>query len=181
MRVALSLLDEMKRNKNLTQTLPKVWGAALRACATKGDGSKAMTLMRDMVDRGIEINTLHLNNVLAALSKQGRDVDALDLLSHMQNGTVILSLSDDCKDITDSYPNCSSTAMTSPDLISINTVLTAFANNNNYDGAKDLFQRLRNGDFLSNPLDPRSRLTPGMFDVLDAILFLPYCLPFPFL
>lgn len=171
MRVALSLLDEMKRNKNLTQTLPKVWGAALRACATKGDGSKAMSLMRDMVERGIEINTLHLNNVLAALSKQGRDAEARDLLLHMQNGTVILSLSDDFKNITDSYSNDDSTAMTSPDLISVNTVLTAFANNNNYDGAKDLFQRLRDGDFLSNPLDPMSKLFPGMIiDVLVVIL-----------
>lgn len=161
LKVALSVFDEMKNTSGIPpKSANKVWGAALRACATAGNGKKAMELMGEMVKSGIGANTLHYNSVLAALAKEGDDILALELLDQMQAGTVQqLFLGDE-----EPHAIVSGTkdddAM--PDLVSINTVLSAFVKAENYNGAKDFFERVKCGEFMYVRGDQHAVIRPDI-------------------
>ena len=149
-RVAVSLLDEMKRNPSLGKPTQKVWGAVLRACANCGDFKKALQLLNEMRSNGIQANVLHYNSVLAALAKAGESDLALDLLNAMQNKT------DDSNSLT-AINNLSSDEIIMDqnieiDLVSLNTVLRAYAHpkNADFDGAFNMLTQMKNGDFVTN-------------------------------
>ena len=164
LRVALSIFDEMKRNSKVPPKLNKVWGAALRACATAGNGKKAMELIGEMIQSGIRPNVLHFNSALAAMSKEGNDVGALELLENMQAGTVgnLFHADSTCDSDIDRVGNTGESTCTMPDLVSVNTVLTSFAHADNYVGAKAFFERLRAGEFTSIKGDKRSTILPDI-------------------
>jgi pentatricopeptide repeat protein len=160
LRVALSIFDEMKRNTKVPVTFNKVWGAALRACATAGNGEKAMELMGEMIVSGVRPNTLHFNSVFAALSKEGNDVTALELFENMQAGTVEHLFQEAIISKHKRFSGEDISAM--PDLVSVNTVLTSFTHAGNYGGAKAFFKRVRAGEFTSKINGKRHIVRPDI-------------------
>jgi pentatricopeptide repeat protein len=162
LRVALSIFDEMKRNSKVPLKLNKVWGAALRACATAGNSKKAMEVIGEMIQSGVRPNTLHLNSVLAALSKEDNDVGALELVENMQAGTLENLFQTDSTGDSEIDKEDNTGESTMPDLVSVNTVLTSFAHANNYVGAKAFFERLIAGEFTSRKGDTRYTIFPDI-------------------
>lgn len=149
-KVAFSLFEEMRKIPGMNRPGPKVWGAVLRACSIAGDWEKAINMILTMSSEGETINVIHMNSVLASLAKVGNDVLALDVLNAMQEGRntklrTIFSTSKSCMSVDN---DCFQT-LPFPDLVSINTVLTAFAERNNQIEAIKLLDRMKNGDFSS--------------------------------
>jgi pentatricopeptide repeat protein len=151
-RVALSLLEELRASG--TRPSEAVWGAALRACAMAGNYMEAMNLIQTMQSDqgGVPPSTLHYNTLLSALSKTGQDTLAHDILQSMQTSTT------PSKNISVQQHVSGSNEETSveissihegarPDIISLNTVLGAFAKAGNYDGARKLISRMEEGEF----------------------------------
>ncbi len=152
-KVAFSLFEEMRKIPGMKRPGPKVWGAVLRACSVAGDWEKAIKMIFTMSNEGETINVIHMNSVLASLAKVGNDALALDVLNAMQEGQstiffrTIFSTSKSCISVDD---DCFQT-LPFPDLVSINTVLTAFAERNNQIEAVKLLDRMKNGDFSCKP------------------------------
>ena len=155
-KVAFSLFDEMQNTPGMDKPSPKVWGAVLRACSIAGNWEKAMKLILDMSEKGVLISIIHMNSVLASLAKAGNDKIALDILNAMemsQGIDVIRALLSERLN-SDLYTNkidkqSEDQRLPFPDLVSLNTVLTAFAERNNKTDAIKLLRRMKNGDFSS--------------------------------
>uniref|UniRef100_A0A7S4IIR1 Smr domain-containing protein n=1 Tax=Odontella aurita TaxID=265563 RepID=A0A7S4IIR1_9STRA len=181
-RVALSLLEEMRRSPHLTPDA-KVWGAALHACARAGEDTEAVRLMREMQtpnqggDNVVRPNTLHYNALLAALAKKAGNAQlAMEVLEGMVNGTAMFAPpdqeeeeerrgDDDEKDQWQArrpqqhhhQHHHQHRRRAHPDLVTLNTVLAACAKSFDYASAQSLLDRLRNGDYLGHddaPLRP---------------------------
>ncbi len=158
LKVALSIFDEMKNTLGIAKgSSNKVWGAALRACATAGDGKKAMDLLKDMLQEGMNPNTLHYNSVLSALAKEGSDLLALELLERIQDDSVH-ELFPELEIPHHVYSG--SGAM--PDLISINTVMSSFVSSKSYLGAKGFLNRVKRGEFKFRRGDDRAIIRPDI-------------------
>lgn len=147
-RIALSLLEEM-RNRGLKPNA-KVWGAALNVCAKAGDCHEATRLMSEMQRDGVNPNTRHLSSLLSALAKVGQDEMAMEILEGMQQSKeMTLYLNDTLLQLRPAPPN----------IVAINTVLKAFANTGNYEGAKMLLERMKLGEYFS--IDGYGNHQPG--------------------
>jgi pentatricopeptide repeat protein len=163
LKVAMSIFDELRSTRGIPErSANKVWGAILRACATTGDSSKAMELMRDMLSSNVRPNTLHYNSVLSALAKEGNDKMAVELLDRMVAGTVQSFVLDGEKSQTVESDGVVQRTGAMPDLISINTVLTSFVKSENYNGAKQFFRRVKLGEFMYDRLDSRAVIRPDI-------------------
>jgi len=151
-RVVFTILDEMRKSESgkFLSCSNQIWSAILRACATAGDGAMAMEIMKQMIQSAIYPNTLDCNSVLAALAKESCETDgtaavvALDFLEHVQMGRVVSFFfkNEECPSggvVTEDV---------SIDIISVNTVLKAYANSGDYMGTKLLLERLRRGEFV---------------------------------
>jgi pentatricopeptide repeat protein len=140
-RVAFTILDEMRRNAgNILGVSNDVWGAILRSCATAGDGKMAMGIVKEMLQSRLYPTTTECNSVLAALAREGSKATAMELMEHMQSGTVPSFFGMDLSDTIQVHAPI--------DLVSVNTVLKAYANSGDYEGATSIFDRLRKGDFV---------------------------------
>jgi pentatricopeptide repeat protein len=119
-----------------------------------GNYMEAMNLIQTMQSDqgGVPPSTLHYNTLLSALSKTGQDTLAHDILQSMQTSTT------PSKNISVQQHVSGSNEETSveissihegarPDIISLNTVLGAFAKAGNYDGARKLISRMEEGEF----------------------------------
>jgi pentatricopeptide repeat protein len=156
LRVVFTILDEMRKSESrryLSSNGNKIWSAILRACATAGDGTMAMQIMKQMLQSGIQPSTLDCNSVLAALAKESRETGsgsvavALEFLERLQGGDLVRFFFEDGE-----CPMGEGVGMINVDvpidIISINTVLKAFANAGDDVGAKLLMDRLRRGEFM---------------------------------
>jgi pentatricopeptide repeat protein len=139
LRVALSLLNEMKRTMVPNA---KVWGAALNACAQAGNYKEATNILLDMQDMGISPTTWHLGALLTALAKAGQHELALQMLEGMEDGNPIVFpvAGGNKKLVLPPVPL---------DLVAINTVLFACAKVENSQGAKDLLEKLKSGYYTT--------------------------------
>jgi pentatricopeptide repeat protein len=162
-RVAISLLDEMRRIPGLSKPNAKVWGAVLRACATRGEYKKAIEFLLEMRSDGVKPNVLHYNSVFAALAKSGEKDLALKLLNHMQNGTAEHFSLDSSSNIAFSDEDIISPSVQA-DLISLNTVLRAYTHpeSADFDGAFKLLNRMKNGEFTIAAKDRNQRIDPDV-------------------
>jgi len=146
-KVALSLFDEMRNTPSVGKPSVKVWSALLRACSLAGDWKRTIKLVLAMNEEKVDINVLHLNYVLAALAKSGNDILAFDLLNAMQNKAALSFLYRTCADNVSR--EFSSEDRILPDLVSINTVLTAFAEKHNKSKAMSLFHEVQEGKYTA--------------------------------
>lgn len=135
MRMALYLLDEAQRSLPLSSPTIGLWTEALRVCASVGDHALAHELIHRMEHRMNDPSTKdyvgpgvdHYNALLAALAKAGRDEEAHSVLERMMSK----QKSDHRSKFT-------------PNLVSFNTVLLAYARTGNYVKAKHLLQAMEN-------------------------------------
>lgn len=140
-KLALSLLNEMKNNPSVANPDAKVWGAVLQVLASAGDYKKAMKIMREMVlSDEISPNVLHCNALLASLSKARKDDVALDLLDNMINGTLPEFIVNNVTMSTDAI------TMARPDLVSVNTVLAACARKGNFAAASQILDQMKRNE-----------------------------------
>lgn len=150
-KLALSLLNEMKNNPSVANPDAKVWGAVLQVLASAGDYKKAMKIMREMaITHDISPNILHCNALLASLSKARKDDIALDLLGNMINGTLPGFIVDNATMSTDAI------TMARPDLITVNTVLAACARKGNFADASRILDQMKRNEIHGNdwPIRP---------------------------
>ena len=150
-KLALSLLNEMKNNPSVANPDAKVWGAVLQVLASAGDYKKAMKIMREMVlTHAISPNVLHCNALLASLSKARKDDVALDLLGNMINGTLPEFIAVNATIALDTI------TMARPDLVSVNTVLAACARKGNFVGASEILGLLKRNEICGDkwPIRP---------------------------
>jgi len=151
-RVALSLLDEMKMKKktvtsreegNVTMSMntanTKMWSIILSAFASVGDSNSVWMILRDRIQEGIiPPQTIHYNSLLSVLAREGKDRIALHIFNAMIQGTVdklLLSSSSvpliqqDISSVVDIVSMSSrydrSAIVSRPDIVSWNTVMFA--------------------------------------------------------
>lgn len=146
-KVAFSLFDEMKNTPNMDVSNVKVWGAILRACSATGEWEKAIELVLEMREKRVPINVIHMNAVLASFAKEGFDTEALIVLNAMQNGYSVIALEELLPSHSTMNDDKTNGSLPSPDLVSVNTVLAAFADRNKKDEAMELLERVKSGDF----------------------------------
>jgi len=127
LKVALSLLDEVRQSSSMEMT-SKLYLPLLKVCAKAGHSDVLWSLINTMKDDCIQITTMQLNLYLQSLAKAGLHIKALGVLRGM---------------IKQSDP------MQLPDLISFNTVLSACANSNDYEAAQALFDQMK-GEVFDN-------------------------------
>ncbi len=78
-----------------------------------------MELIGEMIQSGVRPNTLHLNSVLAALSKEDNDVGALELVENMQAGTLGNLFQTDSTGDSEIDKEDNTGESTMPDLVSV--------------------------------------------------------------
>eukprot|EP00571_Detonula_confervacea_P002929 CAMPEP_0172331866 /NCGR_PEP_ID=MMETSP1058-20130122/62143_1 /TAXON_ID=83371 /ORGANISM="Detonula confervacea, Strain CCMP 353" /LENGTH=1150 /DNA_ID=CAMNT_0013049141 /DNA_START=107 /DNA_END=3556 /DNA_ORIENTATION=+ len=123
MKVATSLLDEIRQSPTITPTA-KLYLPLLKVCARYGHSKMAWSLINIMKDDSLEMTTEIMNLYLAALAKNKLHLRALGVLQEM---------------IADpSLP---------PDIVTFNTVLSACANADDYEGAQALLDQMKDGLF----------------------------------
>lgn len=120
---AMSLLDDMRLHKNIVPS-PKAWGAALSVCAAAGADEKAKEIFDTMGEVGCTKNIIHYNQYLSALAKAGKDDLVWRVFEGMQKDSNVL-----------------------PEIVTLNTVLGAFARSGNYTQASRLLSRMKEGEF----------------------------------
>ena len=133
--VAFSLLDEVRRCRIQPVTAaaaagPSLYLPLLRACADAGDHARTKSIVDMMREDSLEITTEIMNSYLLSLARNGLHDRASSVLGSM------MTIDDD-----------DAPSRRRPDVVSCNTVLAAHANAGDYDGARDLFDRMAIGDF----------------------------------
>jgi len=149
-KVAFSLFDEMRNTPGMSRPGPKVWGAILRACSIVGDWEKVIKLILTMDNEGEKVNVIHMNSALSTLAKIGDDMIALEVLDRMQNNepiSVLKTLVECHRGKNDLDFHKGKQNLPYPDLVSVNTVLTAFVERNRKVEAMKLLNRMKNGEF----------------------------------
>ncbi|KAG7362725.1 PPR: pentatricopeptide repeat domain containing protein [Nitzschia inconspicua] len=114
----------------------RIWATAMIACARIGDFRQATEFLQEMESP----NLRHCTSLLLAFANAGEDqlaVEALNLMIGSKEGSM-------------QVPGCTkplSLPLIDPDLVALNTVISASAKGGNYSAARDLFDRIRNGQF----------------------------------
>mmetsp|Transcript_3235 Transcript_3235/g.5931 ORF Transcript_3235/g.5931 Transcript_3235/m.5931 type:complete len:1086 (-) Transcript_3235:468-3725(-) len=121
MKVAMSLLDEIRQSPAITPT-EKLYLPLLKVCAKFGHFKTAWSLINIMKDDSLELTTGTMNLYLSALAKGAMHMRALGILQDM---------------IADPLLN--------PDIVTFNTVLSACANAGDYEAAQALLGEMRDG------------------------------------
>ena len=149
-KVAFSIFNEMKNTPDMGVPSAKVWNALIRACSVAGDWPNAIKLLLDMNRQDVDINVIHMNSVLAAISKNDIDEIATDVLNAMQSELSVRSLEsllpnrvDQKVCNNDKYDQL----LPFPDLVSVNTVMKSFAMQGNRQEAVKMLGRLKNNEF----------------------------------
>ena len=122
MKVALSLLEEIRQSGSITPT-SKLYVPLLKVCAKSEDSKTADLIVTLMKDDGLQLTTEILNIYLSSLAKAGFHLRALGILQH-----------DMIED-----------PLTPPDIYSFNTVLSACANANDCESAYALLENMNAG------------------------------------
>ena len=124
MKIALSLLDEIRQLGNITPTL-KLYIPLLKVCARSGDSKTATSFITIIKDDGLELTTEIMNIYLSSLAKGKEHMRALGILQDMISNPT-----------------------TPPDIYSFNTVISGCAKNGDYDAAYALLEEMREGMFV---------------------------------
>ena len=124
MKVALSLLEEIRQSGSITPT-SKLYVPLLKVCAKSGDSKTADLIVTLMKDDGLQLTTEILNIYLLSLAKAGLHQRALGILHQM------------IEDLEDPF--------TPPDIYTFNTVLSACANANDCESAYALLENMSAG------------------------------------
>jgi pentatricopeptide repeat protein len=128
LRVAMAIFDHVKNECSL-ESLSKLYQPLLKSCAVAANADTAQALLQQMKDDGIKVTTDHLNLFLSTLAKCNMHTKALEVLQEMIR-------------LQDSDPAIS------PDIFTFNTVLSACANANEYESARDLLDDMKEGLYL---------------------------------
>ncbi|KAL3789598.1 hypothetical protein ACHAW5_006528 [Stephanodiscus triporus] len=147
--VAFSLLDEVRRSCRLRDdgdgdgdgVRPPAITAGLylpllRACADSGDHARVGSIVDMMREDSLAVSTEIINSYLLSLARGGLHARASSVL----DGMIADGPSSSSSSSTTALPRCR------PDVVSYNTVLLAHANAGDYDGARDLLDRMASGD-----------------------------------
>ncbi len=151
-KIAFSLFDEMKNTPKMDISNVKVWGAILRACSVAGEWEKAIELVLEMNQRKVPINVIHMNAVIASFARIGCDTKSLEILNamtHTKPVSFLKSILPEQHRANSIQENSVGYCLPSPDLVSINTVLSAFADRSKKDEALNLLNRVKLGEFSS--------------------------------
>jgi pentatricopeptide repeat protein len=148
-KIALSLLDGLQHTPSLKLD-DRVWGAAINICAQASDYKASIRVIQQMQQLGVQPSLRHCTALLKALTRSEQDDLALNVLEMMlgnvENSSITLVSSTKGDRFSLSLPP------TAPDIIALNTVLSACSKAGNFKGTKDLFDRIKEGAFL----DPQS-------------------------
>ena len=133
-KIAISLLRELQGTPGLRAD-DKVWGAALNVCAQAADFNEAIRLVNEMNVTGSRPNAYHCSALLNALAKAAKDELALAAFEMM---------------IGQPDPSFSRFYLepTPPDLVAVNTVMSACSRAGNFKDTKVLFEKLKGGNFF---------------------------------
>ena len=167
LKIALAIFDEMMHTPGIDmKQADKAWLAALEACVFAKNGSKAIEVLEKMLimcGNAALPSTVHLNMVLSALAKEGQYQIASSFLEHMHNGT-----------FSHLFPSMEPEFDRNfVDLVSVNTVLSSFAKMKHFEGAKVLFDRLKDGEFKS--LDQNGEMIVLKPDIISYNTLLSSC------
>lgn len=127
-KVAISLLDELRKS-SLVDISSKLFLPLLKACAKASSANMAQTMLKYMKEDSLEITTEHMNLFLLALANCKMNVRALGVLKEM-----IHSQKED--------------PLAGPNLVTLNTVLLACANADDYEACYALFEQMKEGAYL---------------------------------
>jgi pentatricopeptide repeat protein len=148
-KIALSLLDGLQHTPNLKLD-DRVWGAAINICAQASDYKASIRVIQQMQQLGVRPSLRHCTALLKALTRSGQDHLALIVLEMMLGNVEHSSITFASSTKGDRFSL--SLPPTAPDLIALNTVLSACSKAGNFKGTKDLFDRIKEGAFI----DPQS-------------------------
>ncbi len=124
--VALSLLKELKHSSfPLTS---KIYLPLLKACANTRNVNVAQSLIDNMKENSLGITTEHMNSYLSVLAKCKQSTRAIEILDEMIG----------------SKPGDEANG---PNLVTLNTVLSACANSDDFETARDLLEQMKEGRF----------------------------------
>jgi pentatricopeptide repeat protein len=124
-RVAMSIFDDVKNECSLG-SLSNLYKPLLKSCATAAKSDAAEALLQQMKNDGVIVTTDHMNLFLLSLAKCNMHTKALEVLQEMIN-------------LQDSEP------LMAPDIFTFNTVLSACANANEYEAARELLDDMKEG------------------------------------
>ena len=122
-KVALSLLEEL-RQSSIIRLTPSLYLPLLKACANVGNANTAHLLINNMKHDSLKLTTEHMNLYLLSLAKCKMQIRAVCVLREMIESQE-----------------------SQPDLITLNTVLSACANAGDFEGAQALLDQMKEGNF----------------------------------
>ena len=138
-KIALSLFREAQSAPDVVID-DRLWGAILNVCAASAQYATAITLFNEMTASGHRPNLRHCSSLLRALAKAGKGGMAYEALD-MMLGRYDLVLDGE---LASAFPNFT-IHPTPPDLIAVNTVLSACSKSKQVDATECLFARLKDG------------------------------------
>ncbi|KAL3925370.1 MAG: hypothetical protein SGILL_000456 [Bacillariaceae sp.] len=123
----------------------RVWATAINSCARAGDFRQAAEFLQEMETP----NLRHCTSLLKAFANAGQyqlALDALNLITRADNeASESMMVPGLCKPLV--------LPAIDPDLVAVNTVISAVTRAGKYDAAQVLFDRLKNGDFRDPSTD----------------------------
>ncbi|CAB9519440.1 Pentatricopeptide repeat-containing protein [Seminavis robusta] len=145
LRIAMSLMKELQSTTSLTAN-QKVWTNLLNVCAVAGDYSQANQVIQTMQTEGHAIKLAHCSALLKALSKHGMVELSMALLDMMTDwdGTNTNNKELQLQSTTELVKLRSPVA---PDLVALNTILASCAKAGDFEAARALLDRMKNGEF----------------------------------
>jgi len=124
--VALSLLKELQ--KSSFPLTSKIYLPLLKACANTRNVNVAQSLIESMKENSLRITIEHMNSYLSVVAKCKESARALEILNEMFDSKV-------------------GDQAIVPNLITLNTVLSACANSDDFESARDLLEQIKEGRF----------------------------------
>lgn len=165
--MAMALMQQWAKDAEFRPD-ERVWATAINVCAQAGDCRNSIKLIDEMISYGCQPNLRHCTGLIKALAKAGRDKAALQVLNMMLGNNT----NTDGGDSTDEESGLNlRIPEVAPDLVLVNTVMSACSKARNFDGAKTIFEMMEGGTLR----DPTTE-TPILPDRISYHYFLSSCL-----
>jgi len=132
------LADPFLQQFKLTPIIRKshfVWAAAMNIFANAADWNQIIILISEMQDFGCQPNLLHCSALLKACVRAKESSLAIDILETMIGKSIDNSVNLNLPTIM-------------PDLVALNTVISACSRGGDFANAKSIFLRIKAGEFI---------------------------------
>jgi pentatricopeptide repeat domain-containing protein 1 len=144
-------INSKQNEKDIDKYQERIWATAINTCARVGDFRQATEFIQEIKAP----NLRHCTSLLKAFANADQGHLAAEALQLMARG-------EEERSSAMAVPGCPKPLFLPaihPDLVAINTVISAATRVGNYEAAQALFDRLRNGEFL----DPEADNTNDQF------------------